>query len=260
MCSGCDDTAHGPAGPVTRQRRVVNLGEVAARLEYRLYLSAATPQALRDGCCFAVRSGLSSVIVLPEDVPVVGRHLAGTSVGIVTMPGWHHGGVDRLTAEQQVAEARRLAAEGASDMGVMASVDQVTGDGRGHFADHVTSLVEAMSTCGARVRVILDIEGLAPEATAGACELLGSTGAWLVQGGWWAGVRTGLSRVQVMRAALPQQVTLKWTFPVRSLDTMMICLAEGVDRFNGDPESLLADAARRIEVGRLVVPIRGADY
>lgn len=33
---------------------------------------------------------------------------------------------------------------------------------------------------------------------------------------------------------------------------MMICVAEGVDRFNGDPESLLKDAARRIAAGPLV--------
>jgi deoxyribose-phosphate aldolase len=238
----------------------VGLGEVAARLEHRLYLAESTPQALRDGCSFALRKGLSSVITLPQDVSTVGLHLAGTSVGVVTMPGWRDGSVERLTAKAQMAEARRLAAEGASDVGVVACVDQVTGDDRGRFAEDVTSLVEAMAVCGARVRVILDIEGLTPDATAAACELLGSTGAWLVQGGWWAGVRTGLSRVQVMRAALPEQVALKWTFPVRSLDTMMICLAEGVDRFNGDPESLLKDAARRIEAGRLLVPIRGTDY
>src|SRR5437868_5281621 len=104
-------------------RRTIDVREVAARLEHRLYLSESTPRALHDGCSFALRRGLSSVIVLPEDVPVVALHLAGTSVGVVTMPGWHRGGVERLTEQGQVAEARRLAAEGASDMGVMASVD-----------------------------------------------------------------------------------------------------------------------------------------
>jgi hypothetical protein len=63
-----------------------------------------------------------------------------------------------------------------------------------------------------------------------------------------------------MRAALPDEVTLKWTFPVRSLDCMMICLAEGVDRFNGDPESILEEAARRVARYPLVVPLRGLDY
>jgi deoxyribose-phosphate aldolase len=108
--------------------------------------------------------------------------------------------------------------------------------------------------------VVLDTDGLTPDATAAACELLGATGVWLVQGGSWAGVRTSLSRIQLMRAVLPVGIRLKWTYPVRTLDSMMICVAEGVDRFNGDPESLLKDAARRIAAGPLVVPVRGVDY
>jgi deoxyribose-phosphate aldolase len=108
--------------------------------------------------------------------------------------------------------------------------------------------------------VVLDTDGLTPDATAAACELLGGTGVWLVQGGSWAGVRTGLSRLQLMRAVLPVGIRLKWTYPVSSLDAMMICVAEGVDRFNGDPESLLKDAAGRIAAGCLVVPVRGVDY
>jgi hypothetical protein len=63
-----------------------------------------------------------------------------------------------------------------------------------------------------------------------------------------------------MRAALPDDVSLKWTFPVRSLDSMLICIAEGVDRFNGDPEALLKSAERHTALGPLIVPVRGLDY
>jgi hypothetical protein len=80
VCAVCDDTTHGPAGPLTRARRTLSVGEVAARLEHRLYIWEPTQQTLRDGCAFAVRHGLSSVIALPADVPVVGLHWAGTSV------------------------------------------------------------------------------------------------------------------------------------------------------------------------------------
>jgi deoxyribose-phosphate aldolase len=108
--------------------------------------------------------------------------------------------------------------------------------------------------------VVLDTDRQTPAATAAACELLGSTGAWLVQGGSWRGGRTSLSRIQLMRAALPDQVRLKWTLPVRTLDSMMIGIAEGVDLFNGDAKELLDDAARRVSVRPLLVPLRGVDY
>jgi deoxyribose-phosphate aldolase len=200
------------------------------------------------------------VIALPADVPVVGLHLAGRAVGLVTIPGWRNGDVEPLATRVLIAESRRLSAEGASDIGVVADVDRLRADDGRRLADDVTALVEAMRACEVRVRVVLDTDGLAADATAAACELLGATGAWLVQGGSWAGVRTGLSRIQLMRAVLPAGIRLKWTYPVRSLDSMMICVAEGVDRFNGDPESLLKDAARRITAGPLVVPVRGIDY
>lgn len=249
------------AWPRTRGRRNLSVADVAARLEHRLYLSEPTGQSIRDGCAFAVRNGLSSVIARPEVVPTVGLQVAGTSVGVVTIPGWRDDDVEPLATRSLLAEARRLTAWGATDLGMVADVERLeAGDGR-QFADDVTALVEAMHSCGARVRVVLDTDGLTPDATATACELLGATGAWLVQGGSWRGAaRTGLSRIQLMRAALPDAVTLKWTFPVRSLDCMMICLAEGVDRFNGDPESILETAAGRITRCPLVVPVRGLDY
>jgi deoxyribose-phosphate aldolase len=243
------------------ERRALSIGDVAARLEHRLYISEPTRQAVHDECALAIRHGLSSVIARPEVVPTVGLHLAGTSVGVVTILGWRDGDVEPLATKALLAEARRLAAHGATDLGILANVERLRDDAGRRFADQVTALVDAMNTCGARVRVVLDTDGLTPDATAAACELLGATGAWLVQGGSWRGTaRTGLSRIQLMRAALPDEIRLKWTFPVRSLDSMMICIAEGVDRFNGDPESILKDAAGRIAAGRLVVPVRELDY
>jgi deoxyribose-phosphate aldolase len=249
-----------PRGPLIPERRVLNPGEVAARLEHRLYASKPTRQAVHDGCEFAVRQGLSGVVVRPEDVPMVGLHLAGTSVSVVSIPGWRDSEVEPLATQPLLAEARRLAAEGATDLGVLANVERLTADNGRRLADDVTALVEAMQGCGVRVRVVVDTHELTVDATAAACELLGTTGAWLVQGGWWCGARTGLSRMQLMRAALPAEVSLKWTFPVKSVDSMMICIAEGVDRFNGDPESLLKDVARRTTVAPLVVPVPGVDY
>jgi deoxyribose-phosphate aldolase len=239
----------------------MGVGEVAARLEHRLYLADPTRQAVYDGCALAISHGLSSGIARPEVVASVGLHLAGTSVGVVTIPGWWDDDVEPLATKALLAEARRLAVDGATDPGMLANVERLGADDGRRFADDVIALVEAMHAFGARVRVVLDTDGLTPDATAATCQLLGATGAWLVQGGSWRDTaRTGLSRIQLMRAALPDEVSLKWTFPVRSIDSMMICIAEGVDRFNGDPESILKNAARRAESGPLIVPVPETDY
>lgn len=260
-CVARDFRTPGRAAPLRRQRQTLTVGAVAARLELRLYLSEPTQQAVDDGCGIAIRQGLASVIVRPEVVPTVGPQLAGTSVGVVSVPGWRDRDVEPPATKALLAEARRLAADGATDLGMVANVERLRADHGGRFADDVIALVEAMHACGARVRVVLDTDGMTPDATAAACELLGSTGVWLVQGGSWRGTtRTGLSRIQLMRAALPDEVRLKWTLPIRTLDSMMIGIAEGVDLYNGDPKSLLEDAAHRVSARPLLVPVRGVDY
>lgn len=260
MYGARDDGTKRPVGPLARDRRALSVDEIAARLEHRLYVSPGTQQVVRDGCALALRRGLSGVVARPEDVPMVRPHLAGTSVSVVTVPGWRGGDVEPLGTEALLAEARRLAREGATDLGMLALNERLRSDNGREFAHDVTTLVEVMQPLGVRVRVVLDTHGLTADALIAACELLGTTGAWLVQGGSWTGARTGLSQIQLMRAALPDDIRLKWTCPVRSLDSMLVCIAEGVDLFNGDPESLLKDAARRIDGSPLVVPIRGVDY
>lgn len=249
-----------PASPLVN-RRTMRVADVAARLEHRLYLSDPTRRAIQDGCALAIRHGLSSVIARPEVVAGASLYLSGTSVGVVTVPGWCDDDVEPLATKALLAEARRLATDGATDLGMLANAERLRGDGGQQFADDVSALVVAMHAFGTRVRVILDTDGLTPEVTTATCQQLGATGAWLVQAGsWWGTARTGLSRLQLMRAALPAAVSLKWTFPVRSLDSMMICIGEGVDRFNGDPESLLKHAERRAASGPLIVPDPETDY
>lgn len=250
----------GSGGPLLSQRRTMSVAQVAARLEHRLYRSEPTPQAVLRGCSLAVRLGLSGVIVRPEVVPLAGLHLAGTSVAVVTVLGWRGDEVDHLAGAALCAEAGRLVGQGATDLAVLADAGRLAKDDGRQLADEVCAVVDSVGDRTARVRVVLDTDGLTADATTGACELLGATGAWLLQGGSWHGKRTGFSRLQLMRAALPERVRLKWTFPVRSLDAMMIGVAEGVDRFNGDPGPLVDEAVRRCASRPLVVPCPEVDY
>ncbi|WP_406830509.1 hypothetical protein ABEG17_16140 [Pedococcus sp. KACC 23699] len=241
-------------------RRPISLGEIASRLEHRLYLTEATPKAIGEEYALTTRHGLSSVIVRPEVVSTVGLRSAGTLMGIVSVPGWCENDVRPLSTHELLTEARRLVGDGATEVGLLADASRLKGDQGLRFVDSASSLVGAMRDHGARVRVVLDTDNLTPDDTVAVCHRLASTGAWLVQGGSWLGARTSLTRIQLMRGSLPPHVRLKWTSPIRTLDAMLICIAEGVDRFNGDPATLLSEAARRIELGSLVVPVRGVDY
>ncbi|MEW1953437.1 hypothetical protein [Terrabacter sp. NPDC080008] len=205
MSTAHEMTTHG-SGPFAVERRLLSVGEVAARLEHRLYASGETCQDVDEGCAYAVCHGLAGVVVLPGFVATAGARLAGTSVGLVTIPGWRSGGaVESLCTSALLAEAGSLADQGATDLGMLADADRLVADGGQRLVHDVSALVEAMQSRNVRVRVILDTDGLTPHAAATSCELLGSTGAWLVQGGSWRGARTGLSRIQLMRADCPMR-------------------------------------------------------
>ncbi len=111
-----------------------------------------------------------------------------------------------------------------------------------------------------RVRALVNCDGMRPEELYSACRMLDDAGVRLVQGGSWRGDRTGLSQIEVMRQALPRAVQLKWTNPVRSVEVMLICIAEGVGRFNADVTTLLAAADRRSHLAPLMVPVPTLDY
>lgn len=53
---------------------------------------------------------------------------------------------------------------------------------------------------------------------------------------------------------------LKGTSPARSLDRLLIGRAEGVDRFNADVETVLAEARRRSNSDQICVPLSGVDF
>ncbi|MGZ4553618.1 MAG: hypothetical protein ACXVXQ_09040 [Mycobacteriaceae bacterium] len=128
------------------------------------------------------------------------------------------------------------------------------------MADQVTIVAEAVGRHAARVRLLLDTTSMTEAKISSCCARVAAAGAHLVQGGTFRGDRTGFSHIELMRAALPPAVLLKWTHPISTLETMLVCIALGVDRFNGDPAALLAAAQRSAATAPLTLPKQGLDF
>lgn len=240
-------------------RRQLSVADVAAHLEHRLYALPPTPDAIRRGCANAVRDGFAAVICRPERVAEAARNLDGTGVPVVTAVGWNLPDSAALDTPTMLEEANALAAQGASEVALVATQARMEGGGVA-FTRQTAALVAAMTQRDVRVRVILDTEQLAPEHITLACRQASEVGVSMVQGGSWRGQRTGFSQVEMMRDALGPDVLLKWTQPVRSLETMLVCIAEGVGRFNGDVDRIMASAQYSARLGPLTVPLPGTDY
>lgn len=242
-----------------RSRRVLSVPDVAAHLDHRLYCMPLTQEAHRQGCADAVREGFAAVICRPERVADAAKNLAGTGVSVASAVGWDTPDCVALDTTAMLDEALMLAGQGVNEVALVGTRGRMDGGGTA-FARQTAALVADMARREVRVRVILDTEHLGREHIVMACRQASDVGVWMVQGGSWRGQRTGFTQLEMMRGALGAGVLLKWTQPVRSLDTMLLCIAEGVGRFNADVDQLMAAARRSAARGPLSVPLPGIDY
>ncbi len=247
--------------PGAPSRQWAEVADLASRLERRIYLVPCDDAALEHECAQAREWGLGAVICPPEQVAAATRHLGGSGVQVVTGLPRSEPGSQPQSGTALVREATRLAADGAAWLGVAAARAQLTGPGLSAFCALLRPVCSVLDEQGSALRVLLNLRGLSGPEITDACEALVAAGVGLVQGGSAQGPdRSGLSQIQVMRAALPPSVLLKWTHPVRTVDIMLICIAEGVDRFNADIAKLLASASEAAGNTKLRLPVRGLDY
>lgn len=244
---------------VRLDREVVTRESLAASLEHRLHGPEVDRGGLRRGCDYAAEAGLAAVLCRPEHVTTAARRLTGTGTAAVTALAFHD-----TTRQQDPAdladEALELLSMGASEVALIVAPG-LDGVGCLHLInEQVQAVVEVVTQQHRKVRALLNTTDASKEQIQACTRLVGTAGAELVQGGSFRGDRATFSHLEAMRHALPDEVLLKWTQPVRSVEMMLVCMALGVNRFNGDIPALLAAAKRSSQLGPLLLPVYGVDF
>ena len=238
----------------------MSVADVAAHLDHRLYQQPDVSGTTGQGCADAARAGFAAVICRPERVASAARALSGTAVAVATAVCWDSPDTEVLDTGSMIGQALVLTDDGVNEVALVATKGRMGIGGGGEFERQTAALVASMGQRDVRVRVVLDTEDLSTPEISNACRRATDAGVWMVQGGSWRGQRTGFTQVRTMRHALGPDVLLKWTQPVRSLETLLLCVAEGVTRFNGDVGPLMVAARRHAVLGTLNVPLAGTDY
>lgn len=248
------EVAHSPTPRVQITTR-----QLARSLDSTLYHRDRTEDDVRRGCAEAARWDVASVIVRPEHLHAAADTLRGTDVGLASALCWLEDASETTDPTALLHKAHVLAAAGATEVGLVANHSLLAAGGVDLFEESLSALVSATRPLGVRVRLIIDTTSLSRGAIHHVCGVAARACAWMVQGGSWT-TRARLTDVQLMRASLPRDVRVKWTEPVRRLDTMLLSMALGVDRFNADVASLMASATRAELSGPLTIPRAGVDY
>jgi deoxyribose-phosphate aldolase len=241
------------------QRRELTVPELAAMVEHRLHRGDLTAGEFTKECSYAATAGLATVLCRPEQVALAARALAGTQVRVVTALGYHDPSAPTLSVAALTAQAGELIDQGVHEVTLLAAPGVMPHASPGLLLDQAAAVLQCARPQDVSVRVAINCDDMTDAHITDTCQQLARAGVHLVQGGSISGGRASLARVQTMRAALPHPILLKWTHPVRGLDTLLVCIALRIDRFNGKPRALLADAERAAQIGPLTVPALGID-
>lgn len=242
------------------RRRELTLRDFAGRLEHRLHWANLSEREFLHGCDFAATQGISAVLCRPEQVELAANALAGSSVRVVTGLGFHDPDAPLRSQRDLVAEAAQLLHAGVHEVSLLAAPGVVAAAGADRLIEQVQAVRGVAAPAGVTVRVALNSDEMTDEQVATLCAHLAEAGVDAVQGGAIRGGRVGFGRIELMRQALPRPILLHWAHPVKAVETVLVCIAHGIDRSIGDTEALIASAKRSTRVAPLTVPMAGRDF
>lgn len=243
------------------QRRELSVAQFAGLLEHRLHWPDLTERQLVEGCEFAARSGLAAVLCRPEHVAPAVSAVAGSTTRVVTGLGYHDPNAPALPVEDLKEQASKLVDLGAHEVSLLATPGVMPQATPELLVDQLAAVREVVNKAGATVRVALNSEGLSECEAVSLCGRLAREGAATVQAGALrSGDRPPFNWVSAMREALPRPVRLKWSYPAKSIEVVLVCVALGVDLFDGEPNELLKAARQSSRVGPMTVPKPGVDF
>lgn len=215
---------------------------LAKRIEHAVLHPQATDQDVLIGVQTAVRWGVRALVVKPCHVALAARELAETSVKVVTVVGFPHGG---QTVATKVAEAREAVAHGAEEVDLVLNVGALRARDLAGVFYEVRSVVEAAR--GRPVKVILETAYLTDAEKRLACRLAAHAGAAYVKTSTGFGP-TGatVADVALMRRVVGRRLGVKAAGGIRTYTEAVALLEAGADLLGtSHTDAILREAGAR---------------
>jgi len=229
-------------------------------LEMRLVGPHVSAEEVAQRSRQASSLGLAAVICRPEHLGAAAQAVAGTGVGVCTAVDFHTPRAPLADPCALAAETLRLAEAGATSLGLVATRQRLDVDGGRTFARALAAVTSAARSCGATSRALVDPDPSSRSQPRAAARLCADAGASLIQAGSWDGPRANFDYLRQFRTILGPDILLKWTTPVRTIDVLLLGVAEGANRFNGDVQALIQEAENRSQWLPMTVPLPRWDY
>ncbi len=215
---------------------------IAQYFDHTILKPEATQAEVRRVCEEARKYGFASVCINPYWVPLAARELAGSPVKVCTVIGFPLGACMTQSKRHETETVIRLGAH---------EVDMVLNAGAMASGDYdavkmdIQAVVEVAHAGGALVKVILETCLLDDNQKMIACTLARLAGADFVK------TSTGFSRggatahdVALMRSVAGQDMGVKASGGIRTLEDFRVMLAAGANRIGASQSVQILEAAK----------------
>ena len=228
--------------------------DLARMIDHSLLHPTLTDAQLHEGLALARRCECATACVKPYAVPMAMEALRGSEVGVCAVAGFPHG---NSHIALKVTEADRAAAEGASEVDVVANPGKVLGGDWDYVTDELREVNDVCRARGAVLKVIFENDYLQEAHIVRLCEICTelnvafvktSTGYGFMKqpdGGYNYRGATD-DHLRLMRRHSGSEVRIKAAGGIRSLDDLLRVRVLGVSRTGATAtETILAEAVRR---------------
>lgn len=229
--------------------------EIAGMIDHSLLNPTLTWDDLEAGCRLARAYSTGSVCIMPYALRRCAEILEGSGVQPSTTIGFPHGG---HTREIKLAEARRVLADGGTELDMVVNISLVKSGDWYLVAGEIRSIVELAHSSRAKVKVIFENCYLTDDEKVHLCEICGEARAdWVkTSTGYGSGGATDADLI-LMRKHSPAHVQVKAAGGVRDFDRLLAVRALGVSRVGASKTAEILDEARR-RLGLEPIVLEGA--
>ena len=209
-------------------QKLDNPETVAALIDHTLLKPEAAAPDIARLCAEALEFKFASVCVNPCWVRSAAEAVSGSSVRVCTVIGFPLGASDART---KIAEANVALSSGAKEIDMVQNIGALR-SGNFHLVHkEIADLADIAHSCGAILKVILETCLLTQEEKVTACRLAANAQADFVKTS--TGFSTGgatAADVRLMRNTVGEQIGVKASGGIRSLDTLREMVAVGANR------------------------------
>lgn len=230
-----------PARPASVSPAALTAEVLARRIEHAILAPEAGEIEVVSACNLARAIGVRAIVVKPTYVSLARRLLFGTSVRVVSVVGFPHGG---SLPEIKAAEVAAAVRDGADEIDVVINVGALREGRTDLVRDELRRVVTAAG--GRPVKVILETALLTDGLKIQACRLAQECGAAYVK------TSTGFSEggattadVALMRRTVGQTMGIKASGGIRSWHDAAAMIDAGADLLGtSQTEAILTEARR----------------